>query len=112
MGLPAEPIVLERFALNWITSSVHDQINESRSPRGRLRLAGPELPLHRLPQFLVRHVQIPLGRLEIRVTQQKLNRPKIQAARQPAAGGLMPEVVPVQIDVRELLAIDPPTRPG
>jgi hypothetical protein len=45
------------------------------------------------------------------VTQQKLNRPKIQAARQPAASGLVPQVVPVQIDLRELLAIDPPARP-
>jgi len=37
-----------------------------------------KLLLHRLPQFFIRHVQIPLGRLEIRVTQQKLNRPQIQ----------------------------------
>jgi hypothetical protein len=44
------------------------------------------------------------------VTQQKLNRPKIQAARQPAAGGLVPQVVSVQIDLRELLAIDPSER--
>ena len=46
------------------------------------------------------------------MTQQKLNRPQIQAARQPAAGGLVPQVVPVQIDLRELLAIDPSACPG
>jgi hypothetical protein len=49
----------------------------------------PELLLHRLPQFLVRHVQIPLRRLEIRVAQQKLNRPQIQAAGQPATSRLV-----------------------
>jgi hypothetical protein len=50
--------------------------------------------------------------LEVRVTQQKLNRPKVQTARQPAAGGFVPQVVPVQIDLRKLLANDPSARPG
>ena len=66
----------------------------------------------RLPQRFVRHVQIPLGRLEVCVTQQKLNRPQVKAARQPTAGGLVPQIVPVQIDLRELLAIDPSSCPG
>ena len=34
----------------------------------------PQLLLHRLPQILSRHIQIPLRRLEVGVTQQKLNR--------------------------------------
>jgi hypothetical protein len=38
----------------------------------------PQLLLHRLPQFLIGDVQIPLRRLWVRMAQQKLNRPQIQ----------------------------------
>ena len=64
----------------------------------QLGLTAPELLLHRLPELLVGHVQIPLSRLEVCMTQQKLNRPQIQAAGQPATSRLVPQIVPVQID--------------
>ena len=44
------------------------------------------------------------------MTQQKLNRPQIQAAGQPATSRLVPQIVPVQIDLRQLLAIHPSPR--
>src|SRR5258706_16460475 len=68
----------------------------------------------RLPQLLVRHVQIPLSRLEVCMTQQKLNRPQIQAAGQPATSRLVPQVVPVQVNFHQLLSIDASAvpRPG
>ena len=85
-------------------------VNGSFKKAYSLLLTAPELLLHRLPQLLVRHVQIPLSRLEVCMTQQKLNRPQIQAAGQPTTSRLVPQIVPVQFDLRQLLAIHPSPR--
>lgn len=70
----------------------------------------PELFAHGLAQLLVGHVQVPLRGLEVGVAEEELNRAQIQPLREPAAGGLVPQVVPVQIDLCELLAIDAAVR--
>jgi len=58
--------------------------SEDKPPAGLSAL--PELFLHRLPQFLVRHVQVALRRLQIRVTEKELNRSEIEAPRNLVVG--------------------------
>ena len=60
---------------------------------------------HRLPQFLVRDVEIPLRLLHIRVTRHQLNRTDVHAIGKEAAGAFVPQVVPVEVDLAQLLAI-------
>jgi hypothetical protein len=56
---------------------------------------------HRLPQFLVGHIQVTLRGLEIGMAEQKLDGAKVQSLGQPAASGLVPKIMPMQIDVAE-----------
>jgi hypothetical protein len=66
----------------------------------------PELFRHSVAQLLVGDVQIPLRRLQVCVTEQQLDCAKVQTFRQPSARRLVPEVVPMEIDFGDMLAID------
>jgi hypothetical protein len=60
---------------------------------------------HCFPQLLIRDVEIALRLLDVRVTQHQLNRTDVDAVGQEAAGAFVPQVVPVQVDLAELLPI-------
>lgn len=62
------------------------------------------------PEFFVRHVQIPLSLLNARVSEHQLDNPDIDAVSQEATGAFVPEVVPAEVDLAELLAV--PLRAG
>lgn len=72
----------------------------------------PALPHagHRLPQFFVRDVQVPLRLLDVGMAEHQLNRADVHVLRQEATRALMTQVVPVQINLVELGAIDARTR--
>jgi Transposase IS116/IS110/IS902 family len=70
----------------------------------------PELFVHGLPQLFVGHVQVPLRRPEIGMAQKQLDGTKVEALGQPTTRGFVPQVMPVQIDFSELLAIDASVR--
>ena len=67
---------------------------------------------HRLAEFFVRDVQIALRLLDVRVAEHQLDRSDVDAVSQQPAGAFVTQVVPVQIDLPELLAIDPRARLG
>ena len=75
-------------------------------------LLTPALPHtgHRFPQFFVRDVQVPLRLLDVGMAEHQLNRADVHVLRQEATRALVTEVVPVQVDLPELRAIDPCTR--
>ena len=59
-----------------------------------------------LTQFLVRDVEVPLCGLDVGVTEHQLDNPDVDAVRQEAAGAFVTQIVPVQVDLPELLSID------
>lgn len=61
--------------------------------------------MHRPPQLLIRDIEITLCGLQVCVAEQQLNRAEVQTFGQPSAGRLVPEVVPMEIDLGEMLAI-------
>jgi hypothetical protein len=64
---------------------------------------------HRFPKFFVRDVQIPLRLLDVGVAEHQLDRADVYAVAQEPAGAFVTEIVPVQVDLPELLAIDAST---
>jgi len=60
-----------------------------------------------LPEFLVRDVEVPLCGPDVGVTEHQLDGADIDAVRQEAAGAFVTQIVPVQIDLLELRAVDP-----
>ena len=92
--------------------------NPSTTGRGSSSLTGlllphrpqltPALPHtgHRLPQFFVRDVQVPLRLLDVGMAEHQLNRADVHVLRQEATRALVTEVVPVQVDLPELGPID------
>ena len=68
----------------------------------------PPLPHagHRFPQFLVRDVQIALRLLDVGVTEHQLDCSDVHSIAQEPTGALVTQVVPVQVDLPELLAVD------
>lgn len=75
----------------------------SRSPR-------PELLVHRSAQLLIGDVEVSLRRLQVGMTEEQLNRSQVEPFREPAAGGFVAQVVPMQVDLGELLAVDAAVR--
>jgi hypothetical protein len=71
----------------------------------------PALPCsgHRLPQ-LFGDGQVPLRLLDVGVAEHQLDRPDVHSIAQEPAGALVTEVVPVQVDLSKLGAIDACTR--
>jgi hypothetical protein len=65
----------------------------------------PQFLLHRCPQLLVGHVQISLRRLEVSMPEKQLNRSQVETLGQPAAGRFVPQIMPVQVNIGELLAV-------
>jgi len=68
----------------------------------------PALPHtgHRLPQFFVRDVQVPLRLLDVGMPEHQLNRADVHVLRQETTRALVTQVVPVQVDLPQLGAID------
>src|SRR5712691_10117675 len=60
---------------------------------------------HRFPKFFVRDVQVALRLLDVGVTEDQLDIANVDAVRQEAAGAFVPQIVPVQIDLLQLLAV-------
>ena len=96
-----------------------DSLGRPELVRGGLLFSdGLQLPAafphagQRLPKFLIRDVQVPLRRLDVRVTEHQLDDADVDAVRQEAAGALVPQIVPVQVELPQLLAVDPSSRPG
>jgi len=68
----------------------------------------PALPHsgHRFPQFFVRDVQVPLRLLDVGMAEHQLDRPDVHVLCQEATRALVTEVVPMQVDLPQLGAID------
>jgi hypothetical protein len=64
---------------------------------------------HRFRKFFVRDVQVPLRLLDVGVAEHQLDRADVHSIAQEPTGALVTEVVPVQVDLPELLAIDAST---
>src|SRR5207253_3553241 len=60
---------------------------------------------HRFPKFFVGDVQVPLGLLDVGVAEHQLDRADVHSIAQEPTGALVTEIVPVQVDLPELLAI-------
>jgi hypothetical protein len=56
------------------------------------------------PQLLVGDVQIPLRRLDVGVSEHRLDDADIDAVGEQPAGALVSQIVPVQIELPQLLA--------
>ena len=63
------------------------------------RSSRPELLMHRPAQFLIGDVEVSLRRLQIGMTEKQLNRSQVETLGEPAAGALVAQVVPVQVDL-------------
>lgn len=61
---------------------------------------------HGLPQFFIRDVQVPLCLLDVSVAEHQLYRADVHPIAQEPTGALVTEVVPVQVDLPQLGAID------
>jgi hypothetical protein len=61
---------------------------------------------HRFTQFFVGHVQVALRLLDVGVAEHQLDRTDVDAVGQKPASALVTQVMPVEVDLRELLAID------
>jgi hypothetical protein len=61
---------------------------------------------HRFPKFFVRDVQVPLRLFDVGVAEHQLDRADVHSIAQEPMGVLVTEVVPVQVDLPELLVID------
>ena len=60
---------------------------------------------HRFPKFFVRDVQVSLRLLDVGVAEHQLDRADVHSIAQEPTGALVTEVVPVQVDLPELLPI-------
>jgi len=61
--------------------------------------------VHCPAQFLIGDVEVSLRRLQVCMTEEQLNRAQVETLGEPAASGLVAQVVPVQVDLGELLAV-------
>jgi len=61
---------------------------------------------HRFPQFFVRDVQVTLRLLDVGMAEHQLDGADVHTVSQKPAGSLVTKVVPVQIDLPQLGAID------
>ena len=59
----------------------------------------------RLPQLLIRDVQVPLRRLDVGMSEHQLDDPNVAAVREQPAGAFVAQIVPVQVDLPELPAM-------
>ena len=104
-------LLLIDLAENKIIATLGDRIkpiNDRIRSSSRLllgRSSRPELLVHRPAQFLIGDVEVSLRRLQVGMTEEQLNRAQVKAPGEPAAGGFVPQVVPVEVDVGELLAV-------
>ena len=65
-----------------------------------------------LPQLLIRDVQVALRGPDVGVSEHQLDGSDVDALRQEAAGAFVSQVVPVQVDLPELLASHADARLG
>jgi hypothetical protein len=61
---------------------------------------------HRPAKFFIGDVQVPLRLLDVGVPEHQLNRANVHSVAQEAAGPFVTEVMPVQVDLAQLGAID------
>ena len=66
----------------------------------------------RLPHLLVRDVQVSLRRFDVGMSEHQLDDPDVNAVREKPARAFMTQVVPVQVDLPQLLALDSSSGPG
>ena len=82
--------------------------NPSPVTTGRLPSTASALPYsgHRFSEFFVGDVQVSLRLLDVGVTQHQLDGTDVNAIAQEPAGAFVTQIVPVQVDLPELLSID------
>jgi hypothetical protein len=85
-------------------SSRRLSISRSRCESKRSAFVVPA-HLQSSPHFLVGHVQVALRLLDARVSEHQLNDADVDAVREQAARAFVPQVVPAEVDLFELLPI-------
>jgi hypothetical protein len=100
---PYKPALREAFSSSddkWQT------IRRAPLLSDRLQLASalPD-PSHRFPEFLVGDVQVPLRLLDVGVPEHQLDGADVDSVGQEPTSALVTQVVPVQIDLPELLTV-------
>jgi hypothetical protein len=61
---------------------------------------------HRLPELFIGDVQVPLRLLDVGMAEHQLDRADVHVLREEATRALVTQVVPVQVDLPQLGAID------
>ena len=91
---------LRILPLSWLRGSVVLLAHRAQLP------APFPYSRHRFPKFFVRDVQVPLPLFDVRVADHQLDRADVHAIAQEPTGAFVTEVVPVQVDLPELLSVD------
>jgi hypothetical protein len=85
--------------------SVRLQPDPSMANRPQLTSALPDSG-HRFSELLANDVQVPLRLLDVGMPDDQLNRADVDAVGQEPASALVTQIVPLQVDLPQLLSID------